>query len=200
MQPLASDRFISRWTDNGTYSASSAYRVFFVGMSSLLGAKHIWKAAVPPKVKFFFLLALHGRLWTADRHMRHSLQQSALCALCGQEPETTDHLLLNCVYSRKVWFRLLNSVGRQHWAPNGDETLAVWWQQQRSNAPSALRKSFDSALMLVAWSFWKERNRRVFDGAHRLPHRLHQLVIEEADAWIGAGFSALSVFFVAGDN
>jgi hypothetical protein len=130
--------------------------------------------------------------------MRHGLQQSALCALCDQEAETTDHLLLNCIYSREVWFRLLSSVGLQHWAPNGDETMAVWWQQHRANAPSALRKSFDSALMLVTWSLWKERNRRVFDGAHLLPHRLYQLAIEEVDAWIAAGFSALSVFFVAG--
>ena len=71
---------------------------------------------------------------------------------------------------------------------------------ERASAPSATRKSFDSALMLVGWSLWKERNRRVFDGASLLPHQLHHLIIEEADAWIGAGvraFVALSVFFVA---
>lgn len=62
LQPLLSDRFVWRWTENGVYSASSAYRSFFLGISSLLGAKDIWKAATPPKVKFFLWLALHGRL------------------------------------------------------------------------------------------------------------------------------------------
>ena len=41
LQPLVSDRFIWRWTPDGTYSASSAYRSFFLGMSSLLGAKEL---------------------------------------------------------------------------------------------------------------------------------------------------------------
>ena len=59
LQPLQSDRFIWRWTESGQYSASSAYRSFFVGMSSLLGAKDIWRSTVPPKVKFFFWLAIH---------------------------------------------------------------------------------------------------------------------------------------------
>jgi hypothetical protein len=27
-----------------------------------------------PKVRFFFWLALHGRCWTANRRMRHGLQ------------------------------------------------------------------------------------------------------------------------------
>ena len=112
-------------------------------------------------------------------------------------------LLLNCVYGRELWFRLLSSVGLQHWVPQGQETLAEWWGQQRASAPSSMRKTFDSALMLVvacACSLWKERNRRVFEGVRLLPHRLYQLVIEEADAWIAAGFAALSVLFAAVGN
>jgi hypothetical protein len=35
LQLLVSDRFIWRWMPDGTYSASSAYRSFFLGMSSL---------------------------------------------------------------------------------------------------------------------------------------------------------------------
>lgn len=54
-----------------------------------------------------------------------------------QAAETTDHLLLNCVYSRELWFRLLSSVGLQHWVPQGQETLAEWWGQQRASAPSS---------------------------------------------------------------
>jgi hypothetical protein len=72
LNQLEADRFVWRWTANGEYSASSAYRSFFIGMTSLRGAKEVWGAAVPPKVKFFFWLALHGRLWTAERRRRHA--------------------------------------------------------------------------------------------------------------------------------
>lgn len=47
-----------------------------------------------PKVKMFFWLALHKRIWTAERRWRHGLQDSATCILCDQQAETVSHLLL----------------------------------------------------------------------------------------------------------
>lgn len=35
------------------------YRAFFIGMNDMLGAKELWRSRAPPKVKFFFCLALH---------------------------------------------------------------------------------------------------------------------------------------------
>jgi hypothetical protein len=124
LDPLTPDRYIWRWTPCGTYTASSAYRAFFFGRTPLAGAKLVWRAAVPPKVKFFFWLALHGRLWTADRRKRHGLQPEAICALCDQANETTDHLLSSCPFTREVWARLLARVGLQHLAPESTATLA----------------------------------------------------------------------------
>ena len=57
LDDLTSNRFIWRWTVDGTYSASSAYRAFFIGMTSLRGAKELWKARAPAKCKFFLLVA-----------------------------------------------------------------------------------------------------------------------------------------------
>ena len=67
LQPMVSDRFVWKWTGDGNYSASLAYRSFFLGRTLLVGAEHLWHAHAPPKVKFFFWVALHGRLWTAAR-------------------------------------------------------------------------------------------------------------------------------------
>jgi len=55
LQPLEPDRFVWKWTPNGSYSASSTYRAFFNGSCELLGAVELWKTLAPPKVKFFFL-------------------------------------------------------------------------------------------------------------------------------------------------
>jgi hypothetical protein len=35
------------------------------------------------------------------------MRDSDTCALCAQEVETLDHLLLGCVHSRETWFRVL---------------------------------------------------------------------------------------------
>ena len=99
LNPMQEDRFVWRWSADGKYSASSAYRAFFVGSTSLLGAKELSKAKAPPRVKFFFWLALHGRLWTADRRARHGLQEDDTCILCAQGAETSDHLFVGCVFA-----------------------------------------------------------------------------------------------------
>ena len=65
LQPSVQDQLLWRWTANGHYSSALAYRAFFIGRMPLCGAKDVWAASTPPKAKFFFWLALHGRLWTA---------------------------------------------------------------------------------------------------------------------------------------
>jgi len=56
-----------KWTSDATYSARSAYQAFFLGSAQFEGARPIWKAWAPLKVKIFTWLAVKGRIWTADR-------------------------------------------------------------------------------------------------------------------------------------
>jgi len=105
--PGVRDHFVWRWSADGVYSASSAYKAFFHGLTSLPGARQLWRASVPPKVMFFAWLALRGRIWTADGRQRHGLQVDDSCALCDQEVETADNLLLSGKFAREVWDRLL---------------------------------------------------------------------------------------------
>jgi hypothetical protein len=151
LSPRDSDRFVWKWTEKGDYTASSAYKAYFTGMTTLVGAKHVWRSAVPPKVKFFFWLALHGRLWIAEHRKRHGLQQDAACALCDQQDETTNHLLASCVFTCEVWHRLLSRVGLQHLAPTDLSCLVDWWQNTRSTILKHFKCSFDSLVLLVSW-------------------------------------------------
>jgi hypothetical protein len=63
----------------------------------------------------------------------------------------------------------------------------------REALPQALRRSFDSLVLLVSWSLWKERNRRTFDRKSRSTTELLQAILEEVDAWIAAGFRGLAL-------
>lgn len=192
LNPLQADRFVWRWSADGKYSASSAYRAFFVGSTSLLDAKELWRTKAPPKVKFFFWLALHGRLWTAARRKRHGLQDDDVCIMCGQEAESADHLFLGCVVTRELWYRLLMPAGLSALAPAGVERLAVWWLRQRLLLQSDARPPFDSFILLVTWCTWKERNSRTFQRTATGIDGLLAAVIREAEDWTEAGFSTLS--------
>lgn len=193
LQPSVADRFVWKWTKSGQYTASSAYRSFFVGQTTILGTNELWKASAPPKVKFFSWLTIHGRLWAADRRKRHGLQHDDGCALCGQLPETTDHLLLACVFAREVWWRALHHIHLQHLAPSGDDQLPEWWLRARSRVPPSLSRALDSLVLLITWNLWKERNRRVFDKKQKQVTALLEQIGEEADSWIAAGFNSLAL-------
>jgi hypothetical protein len=54
--PNVRDWFIWKWVAGreGEYSYSSAYHAFFLGATVLPGAKEVWRASTPPKVKLFF--------------------------------------------------------------------------------------------------------------------------------------------------
>lgn len=157
------------------------------------GAKELWKVKAPARVKFFFWLALHGRLWTAARRKRHGLQDDDACALCGQEPETCDHLFTGCVLTRYLWAQLLLPLGLLSLAPQAMEDVCSWWLRQRERLDSSLRAAFDSLLLLVSWLAWKERNNRTFTRPATGARELYLLVIKEAEDWTLAGFKTLSV-------
>lgn len=192
LDPLVPDRFIWRWTANGEYSASSSYRAFFVGHTSLPGARPLWRASVPPKLKFFFWLALHGRLWTAERRKHHGLQPDGTCILCDQEKETTDHLLLGCVFSRQVWNILLTIVNLHEVTPNPDSRLADWWLHSRTAVPAAARCAFDSTTIVVTWALWKERNARTFNAQARAVPAVVTAITDDLNVFYLAGFRGLA--------
>lgn len=133
----------------------------------------------------------------ADRRRQHGHQQDASCALYAQEDETTDHLLCSCVFARHVWHRLLHMVGLHNLILDQNAILIDWWQQARSTLPKTLRRAFDSAVLLSTWNLWKERNRWTFDRISKTPQQLFLLIVDEADAWIAAGFASLSSLLVA---
>jgi hypothetical protein len=53
---------------------------------------------------------MEGFGWQSAGRKHHVLQQGDDCALCDQCGETTDDLLVSCVYSREVWCHKLRLI------------------------------------------------------------------------------------------
>jgi len=103
-------------------------------------------------VKLFFWLAMHNRLWAADRRKRHGLQDDDGCILCNQESETVAHLLSGCVVTKEIWFRVLQPVGLQQlMADLGEGDPIEWWLHRRLLLSSEQHRGFDSLVLLVSW-------------------------------------------------
>ena len=191
LQAHLPDRFIWKWSADGAYSASSAYRAFFAGSTRLLGAKELWQTKAPPKIKMFFWLALHRRLWTAERRKRHGLQINDDCALCDQHAETVSHLFLACIFARQVWFGVLDRLQMVDLMPSGDHELGDWWIDLRKRLDVDSRGLFDSLLLLISWRLWKERNARVFGRAPSSVHEVVAAIAAEGEEWASAGYAPL---------
>ena len=145
------DIFMWTLSPDGNYSAASAYGAMFLGSTIPLGAKQIWRTTAPPRVRFFFLLILHGRCWTVERRFHHSLQATDTCIMCDLETESMDHILLGCVFSREVWHRCFHwaHLFGSHFTPAGH--AIPWWLATKKMIPRERRKGFDSLFFLVGW-------------------------------------------------
>ncbi|KAF8732743.1 hypothetical protein HU200_015079 [Digitaria exilis] len=193
LQLTVEDTICWKWSASATYSARSAYRAFFEGSTRFAAAKPLWKAWAPLKVKFTIWLALRGRLWTSDRRYRHGLQDSPICSLCSQEPETCNHLFLECSYSKQIWHWVAMKLGlHPHLAAGRTATLLDWWLQSRRRWGNGAQKGFDSTILLVTWRIWKLRNNCVFRSTSLTVAEAFQGVCDEAEQWVQAGAKNLA--------
>jgi hypothetical protein len=88
------DTIVWKFTESGTYSASSAYKLQFLGLVLSNINTLIWKAWATPKAKNHAWLAIQNRLWTAERLQRRGWPNCGLYPLRKQTTETTDHLFV----------------------------------------------------------------------------------------------------------
>lgn len=185
------DRLIWRWTNDGVYTAASAYKALFLGLETFACGKTVWKTWAPGKCKIHGWLFLHRRLWTADRRARHRLETHVTCPLCGNAPEAAEHLFLGCPFSLAVWRETLGKCGFAGLAPSST-SLSDWWTASRRRATPARQKGFDSLVLLIIWKIWLERNARVFENAPSTFQTLCSSIANEAHLWKLAGASGLS--------
>ena len=99
----ADDEIIWRWTTNGEYTTSSAYRIQFMGHFKKMSITPIWKAKAEPKCKIFAWILLHRKILSADNLERRGWPHDPLCKMCNSAPETPAHLCKDCPYTSAVW-------------------------------------------------------------------------------------------------
>jgi hypothetical protein len=143
----------------------------------------LWKSRAPTICCFFLWLALQDRCWMAERRARHGLQSDSTCALCSQEVESISHLLLGCVYSREIWYKVLRRFGWLAVVPTRSTWFALWWTATRRGIAKPRRKAFDSLAILVAWSIWLERNMRLFRRLSLPVSSCIHAILAECESW-----------------
>lgn len=135
------DKIIWKWTANGEYSASSAYRAPFIGSVKSELKQLIWKPWAPQKCKFFAWLVTKNRVWTSDHLATRGWPRNEVCPLCRRDPETAHHLLAGCRYTKRVWTHIAAWVAWPQLSPT--QWLATastwdWWRMMASQKGSTV--------------------------------------------------------------
>jgi hypothetical protein len=117
---------------------------------------------------------------------RHGLQASSSCILCCQEVEYIDHLLVQCVLSREVWFKVLRHYGWHGLTPSPHHLFATWWTVSRKHMPNNRCKAFDSLVVAVVWAIWNQRNDMTFGRAAQ-PAAMVDAILETVENWCCTG-------------
>lgn len=63
----------------------------------------IWKAHIPPKIRFFLWSLCQDALPTKVNLCKRDIITQPLCSLCNQQIETTEHIFLHCLWIETIW-------------------------------------------------------------------------------------------------
>ena len=167
------DQIAWHYEKSGVFSVKSAYRL---GMhlnhraedtsnsrqdpSSTRSARDtIWKADIPPKVRFFSWRVATDSLATKRNKWRRTLEIDITCNICGTEEENAFHATVSCLKSvalrhalRKVW-TLPPESSLRYTGPNW--LLHLLGHLDETTRPKTL---------LLFWRAWHLRNNIVHDN------------------------------------
>lgn len=180
-------------SSDGSFSTSSAYKLFFAANKIFPCAGAIWKSKAPARCKFFMWLVVHQRCLTADNLQRRGWPNSSSCQLCLQEPETCTHLFVHCSFSSQVWRHVRSWAVASFPVPCPSfSSTEDWWLLVRKQVPKALRRDFDTVVILAHWKIWKEKNSRIFEGMQHTTEEVFWGIRDEIALWRSAGLVAIA--------
>lgn len=168
-----------KWTDNGQYSAKSAYLAQFQGYITHAPFKPIWTTQAEPKQRFFGWILLHQRALTAENLLKRRWPCDWICCLCTSAFEDNCHLAKECPFSTAVWDKICQWQGHcnipQQQTAN---SLAEWWNMLCQISPAPRRKKILGDLIVTWWNIWIERNRRIFQHVEKTDNQVAFLIQE----------------------
>jgi ribonuclease HI len=131
--------------------------------------KSIWSLKTIPKIDLFLWTLSHSSIQTGENLQKKGWEGPFRCPLCQQAEETSNHLLLNCNFSREVW-KL--AVGLQTDLPLPQDILSLlldWpnlfpFHQKKQSVASRLWQAIPR---FILWGLWLERNSRIFREKER---------------------------------
>jgi len=108
-------------------------------------------------------LVANHKILNWDKLQQKGFNGPSKCHLCNREPETQEHLLINCDYTRTLWREVGRLFCKPGKYPKETREIIFLWQNEKFQC-RVVRRAWDLMAGFVLWMVWKERNRRIFQN------------------------------------
>ncbi|KAK1278350.1 hypothetical protein QJS04_geneDACA014817 [Acorus gramineus] len=124
--------------------------------------KWIWRSIQVQRHSFLTWKFFLNKAPTLSRLLRKGLVQDQTCSLCTVGEETSDHLTLQCPYSRYIFHSLLKDMLIKGPVPKRLSDLPTWLDTKVTHP---VKKTIATSMLTTFfWFIWMERNNRIFRG------------------------------------
>ncbi|GJT37806.1 RNA-directed DNA polymerase, eukaryota, reverse transcriptase zinc-binding domain protein [Tanacetum coccineum] len=196
--------WFDKWCDLGPLASRISSRdIFRAGLNLASKVKDITQNGTwlwPPDllVKYHFLSECHAPIVedNSDVLVCHNSQGlsnkfsvaqvwsdihylGTVCSLCGDQPDSHDHLFFECSFAHVIWDRMIVLVGLDSSPPNIYDII-------NDLLPIARRRSMKSVVAKLvvtasAYFIWQERNWRLFNKCNRTPTQIWCLMYKQSN-------------------
>jgi hypothetical protein len=80
------------------------------GDASVFWYCEIWDWMLPLKIKLFVWLLLEKKILTWENLSKRGFEGPSRCVLCGINEENTNHLFVECRFTKDIWFIVLKEL------------------------------------------------------------------------------------------
>ncbi|XP_043693164.1 uncharacterized protein LOC122643620 [Telopea speciosissima] len=174
---FVSDRPVWTASVNGKFSIKTAWESIRQQGAAVIWHRLVWFSSTQTRFAFITWLVFHRRLTTKCRLASWGAAIDTTCSLCLEAPETIDHLLFQCSFSKKIWKEIVTLNGFQR-GPLSSWQEEIDWMVDHFEGESLINCIRRFSLASMIYRIWGERNYGVFkqrqqDYSAVLRHVIH---------------------------
>ena len=121
--------------------------------------KLLWKLNIPNKIVCFIWLLLKDHILTWDQLQCRGRHGPSLCMLCRNGEDSSQHIFMDCMFSRRVY----SAVGESYGLPSFSKFSFCHFVEQWFTI-TPVNFVYHYLPLFFLWCIWKQRNRCIFDN------------------------------------
>jgi len=127
--------------------------------------KNVWNNDGIPKINIVLWLLAQNKLLTVENLSKRGFKGHFRCELCRQTLESSQHIFLECEYSKHVWHLVyLELTHKISWPSSCKFLVGKWGSAYKSSfyGKSVFQRTWKASSKFVCWHLWLARNKAIF--------------------------------------